>query len=130
MKFLTTFFGYLKWHYGRALITIFSFWKNILIFLFNYFSIKSLLGNFFTPWKRLADSYSKPFNIKKYLFIFLANTIMRLVGMFLRSIVIILGLICCAIFIVLLPFSLIFWLLSPGIIIALIIYGLVLIIFS
>ncbi len=130
MKYLTTFLGYLKWHYITALSTVFSFWKNILVFLFNYFSIKNLVGNFFTPWKRLADSYPKRFNIKIYFFTFVSNSIMRVVGIILRSIVILFGLICCAIYITLLPLTLIIWLALPLIIAALIIFGIILLIFS
>jgi len=130
MKFFTTYFGYLKWHYGKALATTFVFWKNILFFLFNYFSLKNLIGNFFSPWKRLADSYPKQFNIKVYFGIFVVNTLMRIVGIFLRSIMIIFGLFVCVAYIILLPFSLIFWLALPVIIVGLIVYGLVLIFFS
>lgn len=130
MEFLKAFVGYLKWHYGRALITTFSFWKNILVFLFNFFSIRSLLGNFFTPWKRLADNYPESFNIKIYLFTFISNTLMRIVGVLLRSVVIIVGLLFCIAYIVLLPISLIVWLLLPLFILFLVIYGIVLIIFS
>jgi len=130
MKFLKTFLGYLKWHYGKALNTTFVFWKNILIFLFNFFSIKSLAGNFFSPWKRLADSYPKNFNIKAYLFTFLANSISRIVGILMRTIMILVGLCTCAAYILLLPFSLVVWLALPILVIALIVFGLVLIIFS
>jgi len=130
MKYLMNFFGYLKWHYGKALATTFTFWKNILIFLFNFFSIKSLLGNFFTPWRKLADSYPKKFSLKIYSFTFLVNTIMRIVGIILRSIVIIIGLVCCMIYILILPLTLIIWLVLPFVIIGLILYGLILIISS
>ena len=130
MRYLNIFLGYLKWHYGKALVAVFTFWKNILIFLFNYFSIKSLLGNFFTPWKRLVDSYPKNFNLQAYFFAFIANAIMRVVGMIFRSVVLIIGLTCCAIFIILLPISLVVWLVFPFIIAWLILYGLILIISS
>jgi hypothetical protein len=130
MKILSSFLGYLKWHYGKALITTFSFWKNILVFLFNFFSIKSLIGNFFTPWKRLADSYPKKFNLAIYFNTFIANSLMRIVGMILRTVIIIVGLICCAIYIVLLPITVLVWLLLPPAIIAIMVYGLVLIFFS
>lgn len=130
MKFITTSLGYLKWHYGRALATTFLFWRNILVFLFNFFSIKNLIGNFFTPWKRLADNYPKSFDLKIYFFTFLVNSIMRIVGVILRSIIIAIGLLVCAIYIALLPLSLLIWLALPIIIIYLIISGLILIIFS
>ena len=130
MKILLSFLGYLKWHYGRALITTFEFWKNILIYLFNFFSIKSLVGNFFTPWKRLADTYPKNFDLRIYFFTFLTNMIMRIVGMFLRSIVLVVGFFVIALYIICLPVALVVWLLLPLLIIWLIVYGLIRIIFS
>lgn len=130
MKFLSAFFGYLKWHYGRALITTFSFWRNILVFLFNFFSIKSLSSNFFTPWKRLADNYPKRFNLQIYFGNFVINTLMRIVGVILRTIILIIGLSCCILYIILLPLTILFWLALPPAVIALMVYGLVLIFFS
>ncbi len=123
VKLLIIFFGYLKWHYSKALVAVFSFWKNLLVFLFNFFSIKNLLGNFFTPWKRLADSYPERFDIKAYFFAFIANMIMRIVGMILRSIVVFIGLVCCAIFIICFPLALLIWFALPIIIAILIMYG-------
>ena len=130
MEYLTTFYGYFKWHYSRALISTFSLWKNVLVFLFNFFSIKSLSGNFFTPWKRLADSYPDQFSLKTYSFIFLVNTIMRILGIILRSIIILVGLACCVAYIIFLPVSLLLWLALPVITTCLIISGLILIFFS
>jgi hypothetical protein len=130
MKILSSFLGYLKWHYGKALITTFTFWKNILVFLFNFFSIKNLLGNFFTPWKRLADGYPKKFNFQIYFSTFIINTLMRIVGMVLRTIIIIVGLVICSIYIMILPLTLLFWLALPFIIIALIVGGIILMFFS
>jgi len=130
VKFITIILGYLKWHYGKALATTFAFWKNILVYLFNYFSLKNLIGNFFAPWKRLADSYPKQFNFKVYFGIFIVNTIMRIVGIIMRTIIIIIGLFVCVIYVVFLPASLLFWLALPVIIIWLIVYGLILIFFS
>jgi len=130
MKFVTTFLGYLKWHYGTALATTFSFWKNILLFLFNYFSIKNLAGNFFAPWKRLADNYPKRFNIKIYFFTFLTNTIMRIVGIILRTIMIFFGIIVCLLYILAFPITLVLWLALPLVIAGLIIFGFILLVSS
>ena len=130
MRYLTIFLGYLKWHYGKALLIAFLFWRNILVFLFNFFSIKILLKDFFTPWKRLADSYPKHFDIKAYFFTFIANTLMRIVGMVLRAIVLFVGIISCAIFIILLPVIYFIWIVSPFVVLALILYGLATIISS
>jgi hypothetical protein len=132
MNFLKTIFGYLKWHYGKALFATFSLWKNLLFFLLRFFSLKSLLTNFFAPWKRLTESYPRNFGIdsdtlKKYLNTFTINTIMRLFGMIFRTFAITIGLICCLTFILLLPFTLAFWLALPVLIIGSFLFGLVLI---
>jgi hypothetical protein len=130
MKILSSLFGYLKWHYTKALMTAFSFWKNILVYLINLFSIKSLLGNFFAPWKRLGDSYPRKFDLQKILSTFIVNTTMRIVGILLRSILLIIGLSCCTIYIILLPLTLVLWLILPIAIFVLVIGGLKYLIFS
>ncbi|MFA5763945.1 MAG: hypothetical protein WC915_03970 [archaeon] len=122
-----TIFGYLKWHYGRALGKTFILWRNIFFFLFDYFSIRSLLGNFFTPWKRLAEMYPRKFDLKVYAVTFFMNMIMRIVGMIFRAVALVFGLICILAYVILLPVSLLVWLLLPPMIIFLILYGLVLI---
>lgn len=130
MKLLKITLGYLKWHYTNALLTTFSFWTNIFVFLFNFFSIKTLLFNFFTPWKRLADNYPKKFNLKTYFSIFIVNFFMRLVGIFFRSIILIIGLSVCIIYIITLPITLVVWLILPPAILYIAIQGLTLLIFS
>jgi len=130
MKFLKIFFNYLKWHYGKALLKTFELWKNILVFLLNYFSIKNLIGNFFTPWKRLVGRYPRGFKLSEYLSIFISNMIMRIVGMLMRSVMLIVGLTFCCIYIILLPIGLVAWLVLPVFIIWLLLYGIVLVIFG
>ena len=135
MNILRTIFDYLKWHYGKALLQTFSLWKNLLLFLIIFFSLKSLFTNFFTPWRRLKESYPIKFDlyldtIKKYITTFTLNIIMRIFGMILRTFAIILGVSCCLAFILLLPLTLTFWLALPALIIGLLLFGLILIFFS
>jgi hypothetical protein len=130
MNFLLVIGSYLKWHYSKAIYNVFSIWKNISIFIFNFFSIKSLFFNLFSPWKRLSENYPKFINIKEYLGTLIVNTIMRVVGVLLRSFMLILGLFCFCIFLITLPFIIIIWLIFPLIILYLIITGIILIFFS
>ena len=127
MNYLLVFIGYLKWHYGKALFTTFSLWRNFSVFIFNFFSIKSLATNFFTPWRRLAESYPKGFHLKEDFEIFLINTLMRIVGMIFRTFMIIIGLSCYFIFLFSLPLMLIIWIALPPMILFLIILGIILI---
>lgn len=117
MKIITIAFGYLKWHYSKALKSLINIWQNFLVFLFQFFSIKLLLKNFFDPWKRMADPYPKSFSFKDYFFAFIINLIVRLVGILMRLCLLIIGLSTCLLFCILLPIILIIWFVLPAIII-------------
>ena len=122
MNFLKTLIGYIKWHYGRALMTTFSLWKNILFFLFGYFSIKYFFMNFITPWKKLSSDKKIITNI--------LIVIMVILEIIIKTIVVIIGLISCLIFIAFLPTTLLVWLLLPILVAFFILSGLILLIFS
>ena len=128
MKTILIIFAYFKWHYGKAILSLSNIWKNFLYFIFHYFSIGLLFKNFFDPWKRMADSYPKSFNFKEYLFSFLTNMIVRIVGMIMRSFMIIIGLTCYIILAIFYPVAVIIWLLLPFITLYLIATGLLFII--
>lgn len=128
MKPLQVFFKYFKWHYGKAIAASVSLWKNLALFLFSFFSIKTLFLNFFTPWRRISDSYPKWYNFKEYFSTLIMNTLMRIVGMFIRFFVIIFGLICTFIFIIFYPAALLIWLVLPVAILTIILTGITLII--
>jgi len=128
MGTLQVFLRYLKWHYSKAIVSSFLLWQTLLIFLFNFFSIKTLLGNFFTPWKRMYERYPKWYEFKEYFSSLVINTMMRIVGIIIRFFTVTFGLICILIFIVLFPAALILWLLLPFIIVGLFALGLLLII--
>ncbi len=127
MKTLSVFLGYLKWHYSKAIKSMFVIWQNFLRFLANFFSLKLMLTNLFDHWKRMSDPYPKHFSFKAYLFSFIVNVITRIVGMLMRLVILILGSLICLIFIFCLPIILILWLVLPFIIIALLGSGLYLI---
>ena len=128
MKITLIILGYLRWHYGQAFFSLISIWKNFLYFVFEYFSIKLLFVNFFDPWKRMADSYSKKFELKKYFYTFIANLIMRTVGMIMRLFLIIVGLTCYILLALLFPVAVILWVSLPLIILILILAGSIIII--
>jgi hypothetical protein len=127
MKYLFVLPGYLKWHYGKALFTTFSLWINFSVFIFNFFSIKSLATNFFTPWKRLAETYPKGFHLGEIAGIFILNTMMRIVGMILRFFMLIIGILIYLIFLFSLPIIITVWIVIPIAIATLIVLGFVLI---
>jgi hypothetical protein len=128
MKTALVILGYLKWHYGKAVFSLSSIWKNYWYFNYEFFSIRLLIRNLFDPWKRMSDSYPNSFDLKKYFQAFIANSIMRVVGLILRIAVLIIGIICHLLLITLYPIILIAWLVLPLFVLILMIIGIFLII--
>lgn len=127
MKIVVILLGYIKWHYTKGLKSFLNIWKNFFVFLYNFFSIRQLIENIFDPWKRMTDPYPKRFSFKAYLFAFIVNSIMRILGFILRLAILLVGLIVILIFVISLPFLLVVWLLLPLIILVLFVSGLYLI---
>jgi hypothetical protein len=65
---------------------------NYMWFFWHFFSIPLLLKTFFYPWKRLDEEKKKGFGISKTFERFTVNTLMRIVGMLIRTVTIALGL--------------------------------------
>ncbi len=128
MRLITIILGYLGWHYSGAISALTNIWKNFLFFVFEFFSIRLLFRNFFDPWKKMADSYPKSFDLKKYFYAFIANLIVRTVGIIMRTALIIIGIICYLLTAILYPITLIGWLLLPIITVLILIIGILLII--
>lgn len=93
MNFLSIIPYYLAWHYSRGLRDYFKVWKNILWFVWNFFSITILLKTFFAPFKRLKEKYQGGLDIENFFTALITTTIMRLVGMTMRAVVIAPGLV-------------------------------------
>lgn len=125
MKLFVIFPHYLAWHYTIALRDFFSVWGNMMWFLYNFFSIGILFKTFFSPFKRLTESKKDLLDIGGLFETLLINTLMRIIGMFLRTIIIISGLISLVVsfFIGLVSFFL--WLLLPFVIILMMIVSLI-----
>jgi hypothetical protein len=81
------------WWISETPRKIISAWKNFLRFNFNYFSVGVLLRTLFSPWRRYEVYRGRGFNVGKYIEAFISNLIFRLLGAFLRSILILAGLV-------------------------------------
>ena len=130
MRFLVVAFNYITWHYGRAILEFSHIYKNILSFLLNFFSIPILVRSYFAPWRRMGEDYTKNIveDFGNVASVFVVNFIMRLVGMVMRTIIIIFGLSVVILVALFYPVLLLVWLLLPLIIIFLILLGVGLII--
>jgi len=113
MNFLLIIPYYFSWHYRQGILDYFKVWKNLVWFLWNFFSIKVLLKTFFTPFERLKETYRGGLDLEGFAASIVVTTLMRVVGMVFRTILIVVGLISLIVFIVggLLGFFI--WLILP-----------------
>ena len=114
---------YFKWHYLEASKEILKGWGNILWFEFNYFSVFVLLQTFFSPWKKITWDYGRGFDISRYLFIFSSNLVSRVLGAFVRSLLIATGVVGQLALLFLGSIFFLFWLVLPAFIVATFLYG-------
>ena len=84
-------FQYLIRQFFEAPRAILKAWKNFLLFNLNYFSVPLLLKTFFSHWRRYRWSYGKGFDPGRYLETFFSNLISRVLGAFVRSFAIVIG---------------------------------------
>ncbi len=119
---------YLAWHYKDAPGKLLGIWKNFLRFNFRFFSISFLARTYFLPWKRIVVFRGRGFSIKEFFETSVFNLFSRFMGMFLRTILIIVGLIAELIIFVVGFFIFILWLVLPPLLIIGIITGLILLI--
>lgn len=115
---------YIKWHYSEAFRDLWRNWKSFLIFILHFFSLKLLMRTWVSPFGRLNEGYRKTFSLEDFLETLVVNTMMRLVGFFMRTFVIISGLIVFALVFFFGIVAIILWVLAPLIVISLFIQGL------
>jgi hypothetical protein len=83
---------YIHWHYSRALKGIVVITGNLMWFCWHFFSVGLLLETLFSPWQRIQEQHKRGLDIEGYLSTVTVNLVMRCVGIFIRSIFIVLGL--------------------------------------
>lgn len=124
MKLLIFPLSYLVWHYTLAIRDFAIIIGNLLWFLYHYFSIPILLKTLFSPWRRLAESYSH--NILRpndFFSTLIVNSLMRVFGFLVRTVMILTGILMWLSSLVLGILAMAFWILLPIIIPALIFFG-------
>lgn len=116
------------WYYTGAVKNLLHIWKNFIIFVREYYSIPLLLRTLFYPWRRDITKYGRGFSFKNFLEALSFNLISRGIGFSVRSITIIIGLVCLIGVITLGFLALIVWFILPAILLFFIIVGLLLLI--
>ena len=127
MAFISLLPSYIAWHYGEALRDGLRVWTNFLWFLSNFFSLSLLSRTLFAPWKRIQESRGK-LSLENIAEMLVTNTIMRLVGALLRSVIIIIGGLAVLVTFWIGILFYIVWLLLPALLFVSLFYGVSLII--
>lgn len=118
-------FGYyFWWHYTTGIKDFWGVASNLIVFVYNFFSINVLAGSLFSPWRRLGEQYTGGFDLAELLSVWTINFLMRIVGAIFRSILIIIGLLFLVLSLVISVASFVVWLLWPFLILGLIVVGL------
>ncbi len=114
---------YLRWHYSTAFVDLIRLDGNIFWFLWHFFSVPDTFRTFFSPWERMSDRYKKGFDIEELASTLIANTLMRIVGMFMRTILLFFALVCFFVAFVVVLVCFFLWIFLPVILISLAFFG-------
>jgi hypothetical protein len=111
------FIEWLVWHFYEMPKFLLQVWGNYILFALNYFSLPILLKTFFNPWRRYKWYYPKGFDIKEFFNTLISNTFSRILGVIMRIVLIVVG-ILFQIFVVVAGATIfVLWILMPFIII-------------
>ena len=111
------FIDYFVWHYSRALKEAFHIWRNLLWFITRLFSIKKLLLSLFAPFRRMSEERKNKWDVEELMGVIIVNLISRILGAFLRLVIICigLGLLLCLIVGIVAFYA--FWLVAPALVV-------------
>lgn len=110
---------YLRWHYSTALVDMFRIDRNIFWFLWHFFSVPDTLRTFFSPWQRMGERYKKGLDIESFASTLITNTIMRVVGILMRTILLFSALIFFIISSIVIAITFFIWFFLPFILLGL-----------
>lgn len=104
---------YFYWQFIEIPKNLVGGFRNLVWFGFNFFSIEYCFHTLFAPWKKIAWSYGKGFDLGKRVETFFSNLFSRFVGFFMRIFVILFWIVYECIIIVLAILSVICWIVFP-----------------
>lgn len=114
------------WYYSGAVKSLIKIWRNFIIFVREYYSIPLLLKTLIVPWRRDITRRPRGLDIKKLFEALAFNLISRGIGFIIRSITVVIGLICLIGIIILGFVTLIIWLILPMVLLFFIVVGVLL----
>jgi hypothetical protein len=107
--FLGDIFG---WWYTKGIRDFFIYLKAIFFKITDIFSVRLLLRTFFSPWKRdITSMEGLPLNQMIQVIVF--NLISRIIGAFIKAIILFIYLIALSVFVALALFLILLWVFLP-----------------
>jgi len=119
---------YTHWHYGRAYSDMYRVWMNLFWFIFNFFSVTTLLSTFLQPFKRMDEGYPKGFDPSGWAQVVIVNVLMRFVGMMMRAIMILFALFLSLLLFLFGIIVFVVWTIMPAFLVAIVVLGMYLLI--
>lgn len=106
--------NFLSWYYGKGISEFLEICKDLLSFLWRFFSIGDLFGTLFYPWKKdVVFRYWRGWRPLKSFEILIDNLFSRFIGSIVRLAVIFAGLVVIISFLILSTIILFAWLVFP-----------------
>jgi|AACY02.16.fsa_nt_gi hypothetical protein len=87
------FIEYVRWHYTTAILDLAGIVLNFCWFFHTFFGVGRHLKTFFVPFQRLRERSTKPLDIEDIAASFVVTALMRVLGMSVRSVAILCGLV-------------------------------------
>lgn len=114
MKFFMIGPYYLYWHYTRGFTELSRNLYNFIVFEFHFFSVKDLLLTLFSPFQRLKENYgSSIMDFENIAASFVTNVVMRIVGLCIRSVILLVAFIVILCTCVIAPILVLIWSVLP-----------------
>jgi len=114
---------YLRWHYSVAIVDLLRIDGNIFWFLWHFFSVPDTFRTFFSPWERMGEKYKKGLDVGDLASTFIVNTLMRIVGVMMRSILLFFAFFCFLASFIVIVIGFFIWLFMPIFLIMLAFFG-------
>jgi len=112
------FISWISWHFFETPRFLFEAWTNYFNYAANLFSLTLLLKTFFAPWHGILWQYPRGFDLGETLMILGSNLISRILGAFMRIILIAAGIVLQAVVAVAGLTIILAWLVLPAIIVS------------
>jgi hypothetical protein len=120
MKFFMITPYYVYWHYTRGITDLANNLMNFIKFEFDFFSVKDLLLTLFSPFQRLKENYGNSIvDFENIAAALVVNIVMRIIGFFIRIIILSLAFVSLLLSCILFPILLLAWLVLPLILVIL-----------